>query len=50
MEVSYHLVIKDKELWKAFKIKCVVEDITIRDKITELIKDDTGYSKCHTKA
>ena len=37
----FHLPI-DKELWKKFKTQCVTEGLTIREKLTSLVKSSLG--------
>jgi hypothetical protein len=40
MASKYGLIVEDERLWKQFKIRCVQEDITIKDKIALLIKKE----------
>lgn len=35
----YNLRIKDSELWTAFKVKCVEDDVKIVDRLNDLVRD-----------
>ena len=40
MAAKYGLIVEDENLWKQFKIKCVQDDITIKEKIALIIKKE----------
>ena len=40
--MEYTLREIDKTLWKKFKAKCALEEVTIKDKLLQLIKEYVG--------